>query len=83
MIKHKVAVVRWGDAWIDTNDFDFKNAKETEPVWRYTAGFFIAKNQHGIVLATDIYDKQEDGAAAKMFIPWGMVDNWWEYEETT
>jgi len=82
-VNHKVVVVKWGDAFIDTSDFELKTAKETTPVWRYTAGFFIAKNQHGIILATDIYDKKEDGAAAKMFIPWGMVDNWWEYEDNT
>ena len=78
-MNYKVVVVRWGDAFIDTDDFDLEKAKDTHPVWRYTVGFFIAKNQHGIVLATDLYDKKEDGAAAKMFIPWGMVDEWWDY----
>jgi len=81
-MKHKVVVVKWGDAFIETDDFDLKDAKKTTPVWRYTAGFFIVKNQHGIVLATDVYDKKKDGVSAKMFIPWGMVDDWWEYEET-
>ena len=77
----KVVVVKWGDAFIDTDDFNPEKAKETEPVWRFTAGYFIAKNQHGLVLATDLYAKKEDGAAAKMFIPWGMVNDWWEYTE--
>ena len=82
MTKHRVVVVKWGDAFIDCADFELKDAKKTEPVWRYTAGFFIAKNQHGIILATDMYDKKGDGAAAKMFIPWGMEEDRWEYEET-
>jgi len=78
-VDRKVVVVKWGDAFIDTDDFDPIKARTTKPVWRHTVGFFIAKNQHGIILATDLYDKKEDGAAAKMFIPWGMVDHWWEY----
>jgi hypothetical protein len=68
-----VLVVKWGDAFIDTDDFKTKDAETTEPVWRYTAGFLVAKNQHGYVLATDLYEKKSDGAAARMFIPHGMV----------
>jgi len=68
-----VVVVHWGDAFIDTDDFGVEEAQETEPVYRKTVGFLIAKNQHGYVLATDLYAKKEDGAAAKMFIPKGMV----------
>ena len=77
---HKQVLVRWGDAFIETDDFTAKDAKKTQPCWRYTAGFFIARNQHGLILATDIYEKKSDGVAAKMFIPWGMVDKWWEVE---
>lgn len=65
--------VKWGDAFIDTKDFDPKKAAQTEPVWRYTTGFLIAKNDEGYVLATDLYEKKKDGAAAMMFIPHGMV----------
>jgi hypothetical protein len=72
-LRHKIVVVWWGDAFIDTDDFDEKDAKKTEPVWRKTVGFLIARNQHGIVLATDEYDKKSDGVNAKMFIPEGMV----------
>jgi len=74
----KVVVVEWGDAFIDTDDFNPDKAAETTPVYRKSVGFYIAKNQHGLVLATDLYDKKEDGAAAKMFIPWGMINDWWE-----
>ena len=66
-------VIKWGDAFIETDDFRPEKAEETEPVWRYTCGFLIANNQHGYVLATDLYEKKKDGAAAKMFIPHGMV----------
>jgi len=74
MRRYKIVEVKWGDAFIDTEDFDEADAKKTEPVWRFTVGYLIAKNQHGYVLATDWYEKKEDGVAAKMFIPHGMTD---------
>jgi len=74
----KVLVVEWGDAFIDCEDFDIEEAKKTQPVYRKTVGFFIAKNQHGIVLATDLCSKKEDGAAGKLFIPTGMIHKTYE-----
>lgn len=65
--------IKWGDAFIETSDFKLEKAAKTEPVWRYTVGFLAAKNQYGYVLCTDVYEKKKDGAAAKMFIPHGMV----------
>lgn len=73
-----VVIVEWGDAFIDCEDFSLKDAEATTPVFRKTVGFYIAKNQHGIILATDLYKKKEDGMAARMFIPWGMVNEWRE-----
>ena len=70
---NKVLVIDWGDAFIETDDFDLKDAKNTKPVMRRTVGFLIAKNQHGYVLATDEYAKKKDGVSAKMFVPLGMV----------
>lgn len=70
---HRVIVIEWGDAFIETDDFSIEEAKSTEPVYRKTVGFLIAKNQHGYVLATDVYRNKEDGVAARMFIPHGMV----------
>ena len=68
----KVLLVEWGDAFIDTEDFDPKDAKNTKPVYRKTVGFLISKNQHGYVLATDVYDDLPE-VAGKLFIPHGMV----------
>lgn len=72
----KVVIVHWGDAWIDTDDFEVSDAKNTRPVRRRTVGFLIAKNQHGVTLATDFYSDPADKgtAAARMFIPKGMVE---------
>jgi len=73
MTKDTVVIIHWGDAFIDCDDFTIEDAKDTKPIYRKTVGFLIAKNQHGYVLATDLYAKKEDGAAAKMFIPKGMI----------
>lgn len=70
---YKVVVVEWGDAFIDTEDFDQDDADSTKPVYRKTVGFLIAKNKHGYVLSTDVYNEDEDGVAGKLFIPHGMV----------
>lgn len=71
---YSIVMIDWGDAFIDTEDFDQEDAEETTPVYRKTVGFLIAKNQHGYVLATDVYNLAEDGVAGKLFIPSGMVN---------
>jgi len=65
-------MIKWGDAFIETDDFAITDALDTGPVIRYSVGFLIAKNQHGYVLSTDIFEKDNE-ASAKMFIPKGMV----------
>ena len=80
-MRHKVVAVLWGDAFIDTDDFKEEDADKTEPVWRTTVGFLICKNQHGYVLSTDEYQKEEDGVNAKMFIPKGMVKKVFTFTE--
>lgn len=80
-MRHPVVLVEWGDAFIDTEDFDPKKALKAQPVVRTTVGFFIGQNANGdIILATDFYAKKKDGAAALMFIPMGMVRDWYELE---
>jgi len=67
-----VVIVKWGDAFIDTNDFKAAEADSTSYIVRNTVGFLVAKNQHGYVLCTDTFDDSDD-LSAKMFIPHGMV----------
>ena len=75
----RIVVVEWGDAFIDTEDFDQKSADKTKPIARKTVGFLAAKNQHGLVLATDRFDNKKDGKwSGKLFIPWGMVEKWYD-----
>lgn len=69
---HKLVCISWMDAFVDTDSFTYKEALTTEPVYTKTVGFLIVKNQHGYVLATDIYDNLDD-YNTKIFIPKGMV----------
>ena len=67
-----VLKIEWGDAFIENDDFTQEEADATEPVYRTSVGFLISKNQHGYVLATDVYRDSAE-VAARMFIPHGMV----------
>ena len=67
-----VLKIEWGDAFIENDDFTQEEADATEPVYRTSVGFLISKNQHGYVLATDVY-RDSTEVAARMFIPHGMV----------
>lgn len=73
-----VVRVDWADAWIDTQDFTRVKGEKMKPVYRSTVGFLVAETEEGIVLATDKYAKDKDGFAAPMFIPWGMVKEWYD-----
>lgn len=69
----KIIIVSWGDAFIDPEDFTVADGSITEPVYRKTVGYLIAKNEHGYVLSTDVYDNNEEIVAGRLFIPHGMV----------
>lgn len=80
-MRHPIVVVHWGDAFIDCSDISPKKAKKLKPVGRKTVGFFLGQNKAGdVILATDIYNKKSDGAAAPMLIPMGMIIDWYELE---
>lgn len=70
--------VSWDDAFIDFDDFDVKEARKTKGVRRHTVGWVVAENDEGIVMATDYYQKKNDGFNAKMFIPWGWIGEYYE-----
>jgi hypothetical protein len=76
MYRLPVVVVDWDDAFIDTDDFSDKSAAETKPIRRFTVGWFICETPKGVVLATDHFEKK--GYSSKMFIPWGMINEWYE-----
>ena len=84
MNEFPIVEVQWGDAWIDTDDYTFEEAKKLTPVIRKTIGYLINITDECIILATDIYKESKSPEIEKntintpMVIPWGMVIEWYE-----
>ena len=84
MKEFSIVEVQWGDAWIDTDDYTFEEAKKLTPVIRKTIGYLINITDECIILATDIYKESKSPEIEKntintpMVIPWGMVIEWYE-----
>lgn len=73
VVRAPVYLVTWDDAFVDTHDFDEDEAKETVAVRRTSVGFLVAETEKGVILASDEYEKEEDGYHTRMFIPQGMI----------
>ena len=76
----KVVEVKWGDAWVDTDDFSLTDAKKLKPVVRSTIGFLITENKEVVVLCTDFYEKEKKIINTPMVIPRDMILDYWIYE---
>ena len=76
----KVVEVKWGDAWVDTDDFSLTDAKKLKPVVRSTIGFLITENKEVVVLCTDFYEKEKKIINTPMIIPRDMILDYWIYE---
>jgi hypothetical protein len=76
----KLIEVKWADAWVNTIDMSVDDAKELEPIIRTSAGWRVAENTKGIILATDYFNNDSEYINTPMFIPWGVVLEYWEYE---
>ena len=76
----KICLVEWGDAWVDTKDITKAEAKKLKSVKRQTIGFFAEETDEGLVLCTDLYSEDKDELNTPMFIPWGMIIDWFELE---
>jgi hypothetical protein len=78
----KVCEVLWLDAWVDTDDISLKKAIKLQPIKRTTVGFLISENERGVVLSTDYFNKKKiKEVSTPMVIPWGMIEEYWEYED--
>ena len=75
----KVFEVVWGDAHVSTSDVSIKKAKTTKPIMTVTIGFLVAENDDGIVLAMDMWPKDPKSVKVHTFIPWGMVEEYYEW----
>jgi len=76
----KVVEVRWGDAWVDTDDFTLEEAKKLKPIVRSTIGFLLIENDQAVVLCTDFYEKDKKTINTAMVIPRDMILDYWIYE---
>ena len=76
----KVVEVKWGDAWVDTDDFSLTDAKKLKPIVRSTIGFLITENKEVVVLCTDFYEKEKKIINTPMIIPRDMILDYWIYE---
>ena len=77
----KVIEIVWLDAHCSTDDTSIKKAKLQQPVKTVTVGFLVAENTHGLVLATDRYTDDKESVKMTNFVPWGMIEEYWEYAE--
>lgn len=75
----KVVEVWWDDAHVSTSDMSVKKAQRQKAVRTITIGYEIAKNEHGIVLAADIYPDDPKNVKIVNFIPHGCIEEIWEY----
>mgnify|MGYP003123883490 CR=1 FL=1 len=78
----KVVEVKWGDAWVDTDDFSLKEAKKLKPIIRSTVGFLLIENDQAVVLCTDFYEKDKKTINTPMIIPRDMIIDYWVYDIT-
>ena len=76
----KIVEIKWGDAWIEPDDFTIADAKKLEPVVRSTIGYLVSENSKAVVLCTDIFEKDKKTINTPMIIPTEMIIDYWVYE---
>lgn len=83
-MRDKVVEIKWGDAWVDTEDILISEAKKSKPIMRSTVGYLVADNENEVILSTDIFhsEKYKEYVNSIMVVPKGMIVEYWEYEIT-
>ena len=75
-----IVEILWEDAWIEMKDYPLKEAAMLSPVSRSTVGYKVGNTDECLILATDLYQKDEKTINTPMIIPWSSVIAWWEFE---
>ena len=80
MQEFPIAEVHWGDAWIDSKDYYFKDAQQLKPIQRKTVGYLVSETDEAIILVTDLYTEEKDKETVNtpMVIPLGMISEWYQ-----
>ena len=76
-----VVEVWWNDAHVTTSDMSIKKAERQKPVRTITVAYLVAENEHGVVLATDVYPDDAKNVKIVNFIPWGIITDYYTYED--
>ena len=77
----KTVEVWWGDAHVSTSDISIKKASVVKPIMTVTVGFLVAENDDGIIIAMDRWPKDPKCVKVHTFIPWGMVEDYYEWKD--
>lgn len=77
----QIVEVLWGDAHVSTNDISIKKACNVAPIMTVTVGFLVAENDKGVVVAMDRWPKLPKEVKVHTFIPWGMIEEYYEYTD--
>lgn len=72
-MKYSIAIVTWGDAYINAVDIPLEDAMELQPLMRVTVGFLINMTEDAYILCTDHYESDGQWIHAPMCIPRNMV----------
>jgi len=78
-IPFKIVEVSWLDAHVSTEEMSVKKAQRQKPVLTTTIASLVAENKHGVVLATDTYPEDPKNVKIVNFIPWGVIEEYWEF----
>ena len=77
----KVCEIIWLDAWVESSDYSIKKAQKCKPIKTSTIGYLVSENEHGVTVAADIYEKDKKNVKIVNFIPWGVIEEYWEYQD--
>jgi hypothetical protein len=76
----RVVEVLWLDAHVSTGSTTVRKAEKIKPIKTLTVGYLIANTDDGLTLITDRYpDSPKEGKVVN-HIPWGMIEEWYQYE---
>jgi hypothetical protein len=78
----KIVEVHWLDAWVDTSEITIKQALKKKPILTISIGHLVAENDDGIVMVTDVYPNSPKKGRITSFVPWGMVAEYYEYQDS-
>ena len=75
-----IAEVIWEDAWVQTEGSPAKEAMRLDRVLRSTLGYKVGATDECLILATDLYSKDQNTINTPIVIPWDMVVSCCEFE---